>query len=58
MRFLYLPFSGQTIVIDALGFPTSYYYNALGNVTRVVKPDGNYIDTSYTADAKPASATG
>ncbi len=55
MRLLYLPFSHQTIFIDARGFATSYFFNALGNVTRVVKPDGNYVDTTFTADAKVAS---
>ena len=28
MRFLYLPFSHQTIFIDARGFASSYYYDA------------------------------
>jgi RHS repeat-associated protein len=57
MRFLYLPFSHQTIFIDARGFASSYYYDTLGEVTRVVKADGNYIDTTFTTDAKVASMT-
>jgi RHS repeat-associated protein len=57
MRFLYLPLDNQTIFIDARGFASSYYFDALGEVTRVVKSDGTYIDTTFTADAKVASVT-
>jgi RHS repeat-associated protein len=57
MRLLYLPFSHQTIFVDARGFASSYYYDQLGEVTRVVKPDDTYIDMSFTSDAKVATTT-
>lgn len=57
MRFLYLPLSDQTIFIDARGYASSYFYDALGEVTQVVKADGSYVATTFTADAKPASLT-
>ena len=40
MRLSYLPMRNETIFIDDRGFATSYFYNALGNVTSVIQPDG------------------
>lgn len=55
VRFLYLPLSSETVVIDGRGFATTYVYNALGNVTRMIKPDGNFADRVYTPAAQPAA---
>ena len=35
---------------DAQGNVTEYYYDKNGNVTRVVDPEGNIIEKTYTAD--------
>ena len=57
MRFFYLPFAGETLFIDPRGFTSTFYFNTLGNVIRMIKADGNYRDYGYTSDAKLASMT-
>jgi RHS repeat-associated protein len=57
MHFFYLPMRNQTVYVDDRSYTTYYFYNALGNVTRMVLPDGNIRDLTYSADAKLLTAT-
>lgn len=55
--FLYMPMRNETLVFDERGFPTTYTYNATGNVTRIRRPDGNIVDQVFNNDGKLTSYT-
>ena len=42
---------------DALGRTTSYQYDAVGRVTRVTRPEGNYTDLAYDARGNVTTTT-